>query len=343
MKELLDRCKRYLNNNLGIQAILSKYNKKTGALPFFLHDHYDFYKLNLLEKEFVVLAKKNGEELTPAKILKHTQLVSDKLQLQAIFLGESLSSFNRQRLIAYKAPFIIPDNQMYLPDMAIDLKEHFIKTRSKTESLGPAAQVVVLYILLNPNVDAVTPKELAERLDYSPMTMSRAVDEIEIAGLADVSSEGRRRMVQFKKNRRQLWDAALPYLKTPVRKRLWVKGLKNLGLLIAGESALARYSMLTPPKQPVYAILAKDWKNIQKRHALETVPYPEEPVTQISLFGDNTQQAPISQLELWRYNPQMLSTEKTVDPFSLYLSLKETEDERIESALAEMMERRVKW
>jgi hypothetical protein len=101
--------------------------------------------------------------------------------------------------------------------------------------------------------------------------------------------------------------------------------------------------MLTPPKQPVYAILAKDWKNIQKRHALEAVPYPEEPMMQISLFGDNTQQAPISQLELWRYNPQMLSTEETVDPFSLYLSLKDTEDERIESALAEMMEKEVQW
>jgi hypothetical protein len=39
----------------------------------------------------------------------------------------------------------------------------------------------------------------------------------------------------------------------------------------------------------------------------------------------------------------MLSTEETVDPFSLYLSLKDTEDERIESALAEMMEKEVQW
>lgn len=327
MKKLLNRCKRYINDNLGIQAILSNY-KKTGAIPFFLHDHYDFYKLNLLENEFIVLAEKSGEDLTPAQIFKHIQLVSDKLQLQAIFLAESISPFNRQRLIGYKAPFIIPDNQMYLPDLAIDLKEHFIKARSKTERLGPAAQVVVLYALLNPDVDAVTPKELADRLDYSTMTMSRAVDEIETAGLADVSPEGKRRVAQFDKKRRQLWEAALPYLKTPVIKRLWIDGSKNIDLLIAGESALAKYSMLTPPKQPIYAISSKGWNAVQDIMPVKISPYPEE--------AD-------FQLEVWRYEPKMLANIKTVDPLSLYLSLRETGDERIEAALAEMMEKKVQW
>lgn len=326
MKTLVYQCKKYITDTLGIQANLSKH-KNTGPLPFFLHDHYDFYKLNLLGREFVVLAAQNGDDLTPAKIQKHIHLVSEKLQLQAIFLGESLSSFNRQRLIAYKVPFIIPDNQMYLPDLAIDLKEHFIKARSKTERLGPAAQVVVLYILLNPNVAAVTPGELADRLDYSMMTMSRAVDEIEAAGLADVSSEGRRRVVKFGQNRRQLWVKALPYLNSPVRKRLWVNGLKNYELLMAGESALARHSMLTPPKQPIYTISAKGWKMLQDEISVEVSPYPEE-----AQF----------QLEVWRYDPLILTEEETVDPLSLYLSLKETQDERVESALAEMMEK-LQW
>jgi len=326
MKDLLKRCKRYINDNLGIQVAFSK-SSKAGSLPFFLHDQYDFYKFNLLEKEFVMLAAKNDDDLTPAKIKKHIQIVSEKLQLQAIFLGESLSSFNRQRLIAYKVPFIIPDNQMYLPDLAIDLKEHFIKARAKIEKLGPAAHVVVLYMLMNRQMDSVTPKELAKTLDYSAMTMSRAVDEIESTGLADVSLEGKRRVVKFEQNRRQLWEKALPYLDSPVKKRLWVIVLKNYELLIAGESALAKYSMLTPPKQPIYAISAQGWKMLQDEISVEVAPNPEEAQLQ---------------LEVWRYDPQILTEEETVDPFSLYLSLKETEDERIESALTEMMEK-LQW
>jgi DNA-binding MarR family transcriptional regulator len=327
MKDLLKRCKRYINDKLGIQATFSKH-KKTGSLPFFLNDQYDFYTLNLLAKEFAVLAAKNNDDLTPAKIQKHIHIVSEKLQLQAIFLGESLSSFNRQRLIAYKVPFIIPDNQMYLPDLAIDLKEHFVKAKSKIKSLGPAAQVVVLYMLLNLDVDAVTPKELADRLDYSTMTMSRAVDEIEAAGLADVSLDGKRRVAQFEKNRRQLWETALPYMKTPVRKRLWVSGLRDHELLMAGEAALASHSMLSPPKQSIYAISSKGWKLLQAEMSVEVPPDPEE-----AQF----------QLEIWRYDPQVLTEAETVDPLSLYLSLKETEDERVESALAEMMEKKVQW
>lgn len=327
MRDLLKSCKRYLNDTLGIQASFSNC-PKIGSLPFFLHDRYDFYTLNLLKKEYAVLAVKEGDDLTPAKIQKHIQIVYENLQLQAIFLGENISSFNRQRLVAYKVPFIIPDNQMYLPDLAIDLKEHFIKVRSKTDSLGPAAQVVVLYALLNPDVDAVTPKELADRLDYATMTMSRAVDEIEAAGIADVSFEGKRRVAQFDKNRRQLWEAALPYLKTPVRKRLGINGPDNLGLLIAGESALALHSMLTPPTQPIYAISSKGWNAAQDIMPVTASPYPEE--------AD-------FQLEIWRYEPKMLANIKTVDPLSLYLSLKETEDERIESALMEMMEKKVQW
>jgi DNA-binding MarR family transcriptional regulator len=327
MKDLLKRCKRYINDKLGIQATFSKH-KKTGSLPFFLNDQYDFYRLNLLEKEFAVLAAKNNDDLTPAKIQKHIQIVSEKLQLQAIFLGQSLSSFNRQRLIAYKVPFIIPDNQMYLPDLAIDLKEHFVKARSKIKSLGPAAQVVVLYLLLNPDVDAVTPKELADRLDYSTMTMSRAVYEIEAAGLADVFLDGKRRVAQFDKNRRQLWETALPYLKTPVIKRLWADRSAKIDLLTAGESALAKYSMLTPPKRPTYAISSKGWKLLKAEISVEGSLYIEE-----AQF----------QLEIWRYEPQILAEQETVDPFSLYLSLKETQDERIEAALAEMMEKKVQW
>lgn len=327
MKDLLKSCKRYLNDNLGIQAVLSKHNKKTGSLPFFLHDNYDFYKLNLLEKEFIVLAAKTGEDLTPAKIRKHIQIATDKLKLQAVFLAESLSSFNRQRLIAYKVPFIIPDNQMYLPDLGMDLKEHFIKVRSKTERLGPAAQVVVLYMLINHHLDSVTPKELADSLGYSMMSMSRAGDEIEVAGLAEVSFQGKRRVIKFDQNRRKLWEKALPFLKNPVKKRLWVNAFKDHALFVAGESALARYSMLAFPKRPVYAISARGWKKLQNEMSVEVFPYPDEAEFQ---------------LEVWRYDPQMITEGETVDPLSLYLSLKETEDERIESALEEMMEK-IQW
>ena len=43
-------------------------------------------------------------------------------------------------------------------------------------------------------------------------------------------------------------------------------------------------------------------------------------------------------IELWRYDPKRISTNKMVDPLSLALSLQEEADERIETAVEEMLE-----
>jgi len=46
-----------------------------------------------------------------------------------------------------------------------------------------------------------------------------------------------------------------------------------------------------------------------------------------------------SELEIWNYNPELFSKDGIVDPFSLYLRLEADGDERIESALENMMEK----
>jgi hypothetical protein len=45
-----------------------------------------------------------------------------------------------------------------------------------------------------------------------------------------------------------------------------------------------------------------------------------------------------AQLELWRYSPERLAKQGCVDRFSLWLSMQDVGDERIEMALEEMME-----
>ena len=40
-----------------------------------------------------------------------------------------------------------------------------------------------------------------------------------------------------------------------------------------------------------------------------------------------------NEIQVWKYNPKMLSTEGVVDKLSLYLSLKDNDDERIQIEL----------
>ncbi len=48
------------------------------------------------------------------------------------------------------------------------------------------------------------------------------------------------------------------------------------------------------------------------------------------------------EIEVWRYSPRLLYDREAVDRLSLYLDLREDEDERVQSALEEMM-RGVEW
>ena len=44
-------------------------------------------------------------------------------------------------------------------------------------------------------------------------------------------------------------------------------------------------------------------------------------------------------VEMWRYNPHLLSKEDKVDELSLALSLRDDADERVEAAVDEMLEK----
>ena len=323
MKGLVNRLKRYLLDTLGITVTLSK-PANVGSLPFFLRDSYNVFQVRLLNEDFIVLASKNDSELTPATIHKHIDIVSQQLKMKAVFVHSTISSFNRKRLIEHKVPFVIPGNQMYLPDLGIDLREYFIKKRSKTATLGPSTQAVILYSLTKTMHEPVTPTQLAEELGYSRMTMTRSLDEIEFAELAEVSVVGRKRLVHFGKNRRELWEKVLPHLKSPVRENVWLKTMiDELPVFQAGLTALACYSMLTPPQKQVCAAFAKDWKDIKRKYPHEIISYPDEAGYE---------------LEVWSYSPGLFANGKIVDQFSLYLSLKDIKDERVESAMEEMME-----
>ncbi len=140
-------------------------------------------------------------------------------------------------MIEQKVPFIVPGNQMYLPMLAIDLREHFRRIREESPTFSPSTQVVVLHALLRAAGHVLIPAEMAPRLAYSAMTMTRAFDELETANLAEVTVRGRERCLRFTGGRKEIWGNALPFLRSPVSKRLLVRRTKEAeGAILARAS-----------------------------------------------------------------------------------------------------------
>ena len=322
MKKEKNLLESYLSDILGIQITIHRW-KEQNKLPFFLTITYDFDEMLLLGHPCLLMIAKKDAAVTPAKISKHQGLVQKQWSGLCIYIPNEISAYNRKRLMAHQIPFIVPGNQLYLPDLGMDLREHYQKLRNPIKHFSPATQVVVIHALVCGIQAHFTPSELVKTLGYTLMTMTRAFDELETANIGEVKRKGKERWWQFKRSKEELWNQTKPLMKTPVKKQTWAIHKKPIA--IAGLSALAHYSMLSTPARPTYAIGVDQWK-IWKQEGVEECLSADD-----ALFD----------LEIWHYNPDLFLSTRShiIDPFSLYLSLDSKADERIESALSEMMEK----
>jgi DNA-binding MarR family transcriptional regulator len=323
MDNILNKLQRYFLDTLDIRVSAERW-EEAGQLPLFLRDMYEFYLISVLNGSFLLMIAKEQQEQTPAIVRKHLVQIQEKSGHEVVYLKESVSAYNRKRLIEHKVPFIIPGNQMYLPLLGIDLREHFRKQQAETLIFSPSTQAVVLYAIYHGEQEMFTPKDMAKNLGYSAMTMTRAFDELQQAGIGEHTVKGRERCLQFHDKGKALWEKVLQFMKTPVLKRLHVLLLQNKEPgIYAGLDALARYTMLANPKNRVYALSNTEWKKYRQQQNLTELQMPEPGSIQI---------------EIWSYDPGMFADNMTADRLSLFLSLRDTNDERVESTLNEILE-----
>jgi len=329
MKYLIDKFEQYLKETTSIVAAPKKWDDAE-KLPYFLRDLYSFYEVSILETPILLMVARDEKEQTPATVRKHMIQVQEKCGSEVVYLHPSVSSYNRKRLIEHKVPFVVPGNQMYLPSLGIDLREHFRKIRSTPPQISPSTQVVILSALLSGNGQNCTPSRLANKLGYSAMTLTRAFDELEAVGLGEVSMKGRERILRFSEVKKALWEKARGLMRSPVKRRTYITLLKGERPVVhAGLTALAHYTLLAPPSTPTCALSTAEWSFIKQRHDFIEIAIPE-PET-------NT-----FQVEIWNYPPRLFAEGEVVDRFSLFLSLQDNKDERVESALQEMMDK-IEW
>jgi hypothetical protein len=328
MENLVKNYERYLKEVLDVSVTSIPWNQ-ADRLPFFLRDLYLFYKSSFLDTQCLLMVAREPTEQTPAVVRKHLDQVGKHWNAEVIYLHPLVSTYNRKRLIQQKVPFVVPGNQMYLPMLGIDFREHFRKKIAGGSILSPSTQALVLHTLLNPGENVLTPSSMANRLDYSVMTLTRAFNELESAGLAEILQQGRERRLNFKWYGRELWGNAKEFMRSPVKKRTYIRDPhENWPGLTSGLTALSHFSKLAPPANPVYAIGSTDFEPIKARY---------------DLFNSSNRMEPeLCELEVWRYHPGLFAKKNLVDRFSLYLSLNKNNDERVQAALEEMMES-VQW
>ena len=323
MINLINRLELYIDGALGI-SITPRPWEKSGNLPQYLRARYRFFQMDVLGTDCVLMADKDAGEQAPAVIGKHVSQVRSRHDVDVVYVRDAVSSYNRKRLIEQKVPFIVPGNQMYLPDIGIDLREHLKRVRDKKPVFSPSTQALLLHVLWKKTPDTITPAVIAQQIGYSAMTMTRAFNELETAGVGEHSVRGKERHLHLVGSGKPLWEEVLPYLNTPVRKRFYVTStMPPRSGCMAGQTALARYTQLSEPYVAVFAFSPPEWKKQLQQNEVLEIAAPEPGAFEI---------------ELWKYSPAPFAKDGMVDRLSLYLSLKDSDDERVQSALDELLE-----
>ena len=333
--ELISGFRWYMLKNLGLELRPEPW-EKTGKIPFFLRELYIFYAISLLGKLCVLAIEKEGNKLTPAAIKKHCLQIQELFGSPCIYLAEDISYHNRQRLIKHGVPFVIPGRQIHLPVLGVDWLErydHHQKHRTVCgKQLSPSSQVIVIYSIIFHEFK-YTIQEILKILDYSSMTITRALNELEHFDIGKTVKKGTKREISLIGNAHKLWQQALPFLQNPVVKRVWlqlnaqeINMIKTLGTL-AGLSALEQISMLSAPSVPIYALSLQAWRSSELSKSAEQLP--------------NSEGADI-ELEIWSYDPRLFAKDGRVDSFSLWLSLQGSGDERIEKMVEKVLQE-VRW
>ncbi|WP_343551382.1 hypothetical protein [Pantoea sp.] len=328
MTKIVEQIKSYVEDAVGLKAS----TRKLAALPlpFFIEDMYQLIgmRLTLTEQHiFDVLLIVQKEEAYPGIVAlrKHLNQIHKVTNEPLVYVNHALSAADRKSLVTHHINFIQPHTQLFIPELALDIREAYRQHRISKEfdTLFPATQAVLI-ACLNRSwslSQAYTSSQLAQGVDYSRVTLSKVIDQM----LAlDILTRGEKaRTYHFTASKKDVYEKILPLMRSPVKRAVAINITLTTGedIFWAGETALAQYSLLVEPVKPIYGMTQECFSNMLKQNELRETESIDETRAMV---------------ELWTY-PNPIKEKQIADPLSLFLSLKDNKDERIQIALDEMM------
>jgi hypothetical protein len=320
-----DAIVKYLHDTLGFVARIEKLpDIQLKGLPLYLKHSNLYYILELDGHKLILAFTKDKVSQTALQFKKQAQIVSKSLGMKVVFGMDAQSPLLRKRLIQEKVNFIMPGSRLYLPELLMDIKEVVAKVPAFTELLSPSAQLLLLYHLQVDSLEPFSFKEIAQKLAYAPKTITKIAAELKGKDLCKVTGTKEKRF-SFEINRKQLWKIVEPQMQSPIYKTFYSNRKKDLYFYRAGASALFHYFPIYSPEKTVYAIFRPEFDAIEKNKYWDFLDEVE---------GD-------IQIEVWKYNPALLSSNGYIDLLSLYLCYRDGDDERIKVEIREMIQKTV--
>ena len=293
--------------------------KDDDKLPLAIASCYTLFDVEFMETKVTIASPIEEEGISPIQVAKHQAKMMETFQHPVIFALKTVESYNITRLTRSKVNFIVPGKLIFIPSLLIVLRELKNSVKAMPEKMPPVAQMLVLYHLEKGTIEGLNTSEIADLTKLAYPTINVALRWLEANNIIALIG-GKQKHVQIASGKMELWNKCLPLMSSPVERILYADTKPSEGLL-AGETAMGHYTMLAEPATPIVAI---DKTTAKKNAAVMNKQY-----------GD-------IQVEVWKYSPTMLSEDGYADRLSLYLCMKDSEDERVQLECDTLIEE-IKW
>ncbi|MDO4292491.1 MAG: hypothetical protein Q4C65_04575 [Eubacteriales bacterium] len=313
--------KNKLSEFLGCEVKLSKPMKKL-ALPIFMTIR-DIRMAETYGVTFAIVDIVKETELSVAAMKKQKERYEEALQCPVVYKMNIDSVAMRNALVKSGIPFIDSTGNVFLPFLGIVLLDVYRKKNIKTDKMMPATQLAFLELLYMGDEETVSKSKLAQKLNLTKTSITRATTQLAEMGLLVQTKTGTEVSVERNMSRRAYYEKAKERLINPIQKAITIRRQEDLtGTYKAGESALSILTSLNPPIIEERAIY-KGAKNIAR--FVEADARYEDAESCISV-------------QLWKYDPALFAKEGHVDPVSLACTFEDNEDERIEMCVENLLE-----
>jgi predicted DNA-binding protein YlxM (UPF0122 family) len=326
------RIEQYLQDMLD-DDIRVKPFQDVAHIPLAYQNLYEFYQTRINDVPCLILYYRD-HYLSVEKMKKHFDRIQGSISESFYYIiwFDALSSVQRKKLFKAGIAFIVPEQQVYLPFLFLNIQNK-IMSISFVERNTFLASTQCVYIWLFYHGDmSHTIKEIAQALKLSMMSVSRAMKDLEQRKLVKTQGEATR-IKRIRINLEGYWAKGKSYLVSPIVKTMYTDTdiSEYAFVFFASETALSRMSMLSYPAIETVAIYEK-----------------ETPLVSKFLYGSPndlvTEQ--YKEVQIWKYDPSLFLVNKTaggatiheVDPISLFASLQHSNDVRIQNAIEKMME-----
>ena len=316
----MDRFIDYIGETLHVDVSASTY-EQANELPLYLRSGYDYYTLTIQGVKCLLARPKELVNLTALR--KQSGQLKKLTGFDCVLCLDSVRIYTKEKMISEGIPFVIADQQVYMPFLGIALAKNGMRDIPTIAQISFITQRLLLTALYN-GWSQITLTEAAEKLEVSKMTVSRCFDELQAIKLPLIETERKMRRFVWQKGRRALWEEVLPFLRNPVVRQYRLgRAFEVIPAKLSGISAICHYSMLSDDKHTTFTITSDEAKALDTRKMLH-IPDSESPdmvVHVIRYYHD--------------YHDAV-----AIDPLTAILSLTEEEknDPRVETAIEEILE-----